>query len=75
MHSGFKKKNEPLQTNPSFDEKMNMLLGLGSDKHLKGKITRELILDCANFWNSKQRIDKIKSLILKDQQLEAFQDT
>ena len=30
---------------------------------------------CANFWDSKKRIDKIKSLMLKEQQLEEFNDT
>ena len=67
MQTGFKKKSEIPETIPSFDDKINMILGLGSQTHLKGKISRDFILSYASFWDSKKRIDKIKTLILKDQ--------
>lgn len=65
---------------PSLQNKLNMLLGLGSSSTIPasteaGKLTKRLILACASFWNSKQRIDKIKSLVLKDCQLSEFNDT
>ena len=54
---------------------MSVILGLDTNKSIKGKINRDMILSFAMFWDSKQRIDKIKSLVLKDQGLEAFEDT
>ena len=59
--------------------KLNLLLGLGSSQsdsmlesssvaqpqRKNGQLIRDLILACANFWDSKKRIDKIKSLMLK----------
>jgi hypothetical protein len=65
--SAFRKKKDAHESQPSFNERMNLLLGLGSDNHLKGKITKDLILACAMFWDSKKRVDRIKSLMLKDQ--------
>ena len=50
-----------------------MLLSLGTTKE-KGILNRDLIIGCASFWDSKQRIDKIKSLILKNHELQAFED-
>ena len=75
MSSGFKKKTEVPESIPQLTQKLNMLLGLGSlstilQNDKKGKLTKDLILACASFWNSKQRIDKIKSLILKEKDLE-----
>ena len=64
MNTGFKKKSEFHQTVSEFEDNLSMLLSLGSAKE-KGILNRELIIGCASFWDSKQRIDKIKSLILK----------
>lgn len=41
----------------------------------KGTLNRDLILACAMFWDSKRRVDKIKSLILKEQGLTEFNST
>lgn len=61
------------------NNKLNLLLGLGSTQSppvsSKGLLNREMILTCAMFWDSKKRIDKIKSLILKEQKLDEFNDT
>ena len=75
MSSAFKKKTEVPENIPQLTQKLNMLLGLGSDaiapqQSTQGKLTKSLILACASFWDSKQRIDKIKSLILKEQGLQ-----
>lgn len=71
MSSAFKKKTEVPENIPQLTQKLNMLLGLGSDtmapqKSAQGKLSKNLILACASFWDTKQRIDKIKSLILKE---------
>lgn len=67
--SAFKKKSGVPDTISDLNKKMSLLLG-GSEgqsasRKERGKISKDMILACAMFWDSKQRIDKIKGLILK----------
>lgn len=64
MSEAFKKKKS--------EEKVNFLLG----SQLSGEVRleRALIIKSAMFWDSKNRIEKIKSLMLSNLGLEEFDD-
>ena len=70
-----KKKEEKLDESGIFN--LNFLLGgqQRNNQNEKIKLDRNLILKYAMFWNTKNKVDKIKSLALIDMSLEEFDDS